>query len=440
MIKKEFVREDNCNFLRLTCDDGLLGYDKEMKMVMKNNLPYILKVNSFTINNNISYYYEILYYKPLSVFCQNKPLSIEDITNIVISLKGAINSIDIYLLNSEGIMLEPDCIFVEPSTSKAHFVYAPFENREFNLGVRRLFEFFMEHMNHSDKIKTIRFYDMYQEIAKGNVDLENVVNELMQEPYNDNDNAKEEVYEIPSVAPEVVESEKEIVCTPCEKYIFYGKAIIIFLGIVLLCSQALSSTFPVKIPLMYAAAGTIALVIAYLVLSTLERMPFMYRTKLVSVKHKIPYQITSSDIEKNMEDTNKELVHKVIENRKLEGKESAYEEQAEHTTLLSDYIVHNNGIVLEYVGCEKIEQKRVGISEFPCVIGSGNDADVIILLPFVSRKHLTIEKCDEEYFVTDLFSTNGTSINDVVLSPGAKIRLNDGDIISIASYEYRVIT
>ena len=63
-----------------------------------------------------------------------------------------------------------------------------------------------------------------------------------------------------------------------------------------------------------------------------------------------------------------------------------------------------------------------------------------ILLPgdTVSRKHARIERRTDGYYVTDLFSTNGTFLDEHRLESGQAVILNDGAQLTIASLHYRV--
>ncbi|MGD1000048.1 MAG: HD domain-containing phosphohydrolase [Candidatus Brocadiia bacterium] len=67
------------------------------------------------------------------------------------------------------------------------------------------------------------------------------------------------------------------------------------------------------------------------------------------------------------------------------------------------------------------------------VLGRGEDADIQILDSGLSRQHCCIEKVDEDYFVCDLASTNGTWVNDARIE---RRRLNPGDRVRIGAVEF----
>lgn len=76
-------------------------------------------------------------------------------------------------------------------------------------------------------------------------------------------------------------------------------------------------------------------------------------------------------------------------------------------------------------------------------IGSGDSSDIIISQHGVSRRHVKISILNEQYFVTDQGSTNGTFINEERLIPGRRseftsffpVRLGDNVLLSLLSDE-----
>ena len=65
-----------------------------------------------------------------------------------------------------------------------------------------------------------------------------------------------------------------------------------------------------------------------------------------------------------------------------------------------------------------------------------NAADAVIDLPTVSRVHAKIRKRDEEYYLTDLNSRNGTSVNGRMLKCDEEYCLQDQDEVDFAQARY----
>lgn len=78
------------------------------------------------------------------------------------------------------------------------------------------------------------------------------------------------------------------------------------------------------------------------------------------------------------------------------------------------------------------------LQEFPLdgatiSIGRTDENDIIIKNLGVSRKHAQITKENDEYFIEDMGSRNGTILNDKVIS--SKTKLSDQDKISIGKHQ-----
>ncbi|MBO7531561.1 MAG: FHA domain-containing protein, partial [Lachnospiraceae bacterium] len=68
------------------------------------------------------------------------------------------------------------------------------------------------------------------------------------------------------------------------------------------------------------------------------------------------------------------------------------------------------------------------------VIGKkGEDADLVIDEKEISRMHARIFLKDEDYYIEDLNSTNGTFKNGVRLKPYEQKKLSKGDEIKLAT-------
>lgn len=67
-------------------------------------------------------------------------------------------------------------------------------------------------------------------------------------------------------------------------------------------------------------------------------------------------------------------------------------------------------------------------------LGRGNDNEIVIKDPYISKKHLRIVKDEDNYFLEDLKSANGTYVNgDRIMDV---VKLNNGDRITVGQIEF----
>ncbi|MEZ4286970.1 MAG: FHA domain-containing protein [Polyangiales bacterium] len=77
---------------------------------------------------------------------------------------------------------------------------------------------------------------------------------------------------------------------------------------------------------------------------------------------------------------------------------------------------------------------RYDFDQSRVVIGRGRGTDVQLPHPAVSNVHATIDSREGTYQVTDSASTNGTRVNDELLTSGRPQSLRDGDTIDIGGF------
>ena len=83
--------------------------------------------------------------------------------------------------------------------------------------------------------------------------------------------------------------------------------------------------------------------------------------------------------------------------------------------------------------------ERRAVSSDIFSIGKSNSTDYCVVgNTAVSRKHATILKRDDEFYLIDCKSTNGTFLNETRLQEGEEALLTDGDKITLADEEFEI--
>ena len=102
------------------------------------------------------------------------------------------------------------------------------------------------------------------------------------------------------------------------------------------------------------------------------------------------------------------------------------------TSIAGAYLMDLSGVT---------EKSNYAISKDIIKIGRANseDVDICISRSTVSGTHARIEHRDNNFYLTDLGSTNGTYLNDEVERISDEVRLNAGDIISFDQYKFKLV-
>lgn len=124
------------------------------------------------------------------------------------------------------------------------------------------------------------------------------------------------------------------------------------------------------------------------------------------------------------------------EEQEVRGQGNEQGEQDIQTTLLADLDKLSIDLaVLESLGKDR---KSIKISYVPFVIGKHEEmTDYCLSLPTVSRLHMRVDRKEGVYIITDLNSTNGTSVNGYLLQANETVSVNSGDTVYLANVGYR---
>lgn len=82
---------------------------------------------------------------------------------------------------------------------------------------------------------------------------------------------------------------------------------------------------------------------------------------------------------------------------------------------------------------------RHPLGDKPLIVGRGEDCDIRVLDTSVSRRHVRIEKVQDEFFVLDMHSTNGSFVNDTQSIAGDPIPMRDGDYLRAGNCIFRYL-
>jgi hypothetical protein len=201
--------------------DGGAHVSCEMKMLANNRMETLLPVSIRNVDNVCAYYYDVTSRQQFGKMYEYKKLTRENVQNIILSLDRVQNEVNEYMLSLDRVMLRTDCIYVDTARDRLVFAYdvgqSEAETEDFRHGIKRLFEFIIEHYDHSQSDSDVIFvYNVYQRIVQGDYDAANL-GELVNEKAvaATDDMAAQRSYGeeegcLDCVAPEIIEDEEEV--------------------------------------------------------------------------------------------------------------------------------------------------------------------------------------------------------------------------------------
>lgn len=458
-IAIRYEHQNNSNYLVI--EDGVEYYDYQYKMLKRNKPEHFLKFSSYSVNGRYGIYYDITSRQQMSKFYEYGKMNMEDVKSICVNVSEAVRVAEDYMLDLDYVKVEPKYIYIDIGTRKMWFVYhTRVNNITFGEGLKILFEFILEHFDHSlEKEYIVKLYEVYQKIIIGDYDPFNLLklfdgigvgnNNIVE---NESESKEEKraikrTIEIETVMPEevVVETEVRADISKACRYIQ-------LIGIIAVVTGVINLFFSEIIPFKMPFGMTVVFIIAGLaIISFSGKMKVRAKhadSKMVTSKKEIPYktQIKSNHTEGLRR-------HDEIKPDMKNDGES--EDVCNDTILLSDFTnVHAKALKLKLLEEELIGDaiilkkgthniiKEIQTDKYPYVIGSlENMADFIIKAQVISRMHCCIyqeEYSGDKYMIEDLNSTNGTFLNGERLNGHEKRLLQNNDTIRLAAISFKV--
>lgn len=138
-------------------------------------------------------------------------------------------------------------------------------------------------------------------------------------------------------------------------------------------------------------------------------------------------------IKKRVED--EANIEKNHQEKSKEYSESAWDIEEQKTMLLGEVEKEKSNIYLKSLQTEKYQD--IHLLEFPFFIGKlKTQVDSAIENSTISRYHAKIEQKQEQYYITDLNSTNGTYVNHIRIDQNKPIPIKQDDVISFSNISY----
>lgn len=121
--------------------------------------------------------------------------------------------------------------------------------------------------------------------------------------------------------------------------------------------------------------------------------------------------------------------------------ETVIQEDYSPTCLLSDIAQQPEDIAKVFLKSPDEEQySSICIKEFPFFIGKlRKNVDYCLEKSVVSRYHAKLTKEEDKYYITDLNSTNGTFVNESLLTSNEKKEIIQGDKIALANLNFEFL-
>ena len=454
-MRAEYKRDMNHNYLILYGEDEINTDSYQVRMLVGNVIPSLLKCRIQGMDGRFLVYFDITSKQALSVLYEEKKMGVEDLRLIFGGFVKAMEDAAEYLMNPGQFIISPEYIYTDIEKQEIYFCMMPGYEKDIKEQFQFLTEYILPKIDHQDQDAVILGYGVYKRAMEDSFHLEHIKEELYktqgqqgttttkaeqmkteseQRQESEDFNPEEEgFWENEEINQEFVrDGEKS------KRLSLPQKTGVIVLAAILLCGIA-ATTLMGYLP--YLETGTIlgiiivlvACVMLFVYVSKIKKKPGALRQGREEERDK-PKGITGK-VPIDQTDQSQNTIKSVVKStNKPVAKSSQLHADYGETVVLSAGAVSGPASL---VSKEPGELATIYINEDLTVIGKLETAcDAVISLPTVSRIHAKIRKKEDAYYLTDMNSRNGTAVNGRLLLPDEEYRLEPEDEVDFAQARY----
>lgn len=449
-MKAEYKRDMNHNYLILYGEKDINTDSYQVRMLVGNIIPSLLKCRIQGVDGKFMMYFDITSKQAVSTLYEEKKLGIEDLQLIFGGFVRVMEEAAEYLINPAQLVLKPQYIFADCEKKELFFCLMPGYDKDIKEQFQLLTEYILPKIDHEDGEAVILGYGVYRRTMENSFHLEHIKEEL----YRKQDNKEEIKTETKKDSREISVQEtgeenlmqssemsenfwREDKAEKTDSHKLFGKKVTVFALILLALAGvtiAISGGYlphqdiSVLLGIVLAGMGGIMLTVVIIrKAKAVYKQPQRKNREKPQLSETFVRPPVNEILQEGSEDSIKTMMEKKSPHRERE-------EDFGETVVLSAGVVSGPASL---VSREPGELAPIYLQEELTVVGKlENACDAVIDLPTVSRIHAKIRKREEEYYLSDMNSRNGTIVNGRLLLPEEEYRLQEEDEVDFAQARY----
>lgn len=458
-MKAEYKRDMNHNYLILHSEEQIHTDSYQTRMLVGNVIPSFLKCRIQGVDGRYLVYFDITSRQSVSAFYQDKKFKVDDLRMIFGGFVQVMEDAAEYLMDPEQLMLAPEYIFLDIEKDQVYFCMMPGCKKDIKEQFQSLAEYMLPKIDHEDKEAVTVGYGIYRHAIEDSFHLENVKEELYKQTSSVEIQPKENVKvqgteiwnsgersdlgnghtdetqgeldkEDHDFLREVVPQKKKSLVKQIGIFL---TVLVILAGLIVASIAGYLPYMDTEIVLGIVLAGMAAAMLISILIRKRQKDTQKMHEKDLSYPRGHEPQDTWDGKSKDLfgvsaEPENKKILQRT--NMKYKGCSGDFGE----TVVLSAGMVSGPASL---VSREAGELATIYLNEDLTVIGKlENACDAVIELPTVSRIHAKVRKRDGSYYLSDMNSRNGTSVNGRMLLPEEEYQLQPEDEVDFAQARY----
>lgn len=164
-MEHEMIREESGNYMKMKVN---APETRGEKLFSYQEIPGFLPLEVRRINGQKEYCYPISGKMTLRQYLTETDFHLQDVKDLFSALFDMAGMLEDYLLDSRGLMIHEDMIFVDRNEKKIYGIYCESNQKEFVASIGELLEFIMEKMNQKEKELVFFVYGMHKQTKEEN--------------------------------------------------------------------------------------------------------------------------------------------------------------------------------------------------------------------------------------------------------------------------------
>ena len=388
------------------------------RLILKKKLPGLIPVERCFMDGRGEYWYQITGKQSLDTYCRLQDVSVAFIEQVILSVCSEIEILEWNLLDINCLQLEPELVYISNQTQEVLFCVYPENTQDISLGFQQLMEYLLTRIDHKDEEMVRLGYGIYEKTLREGYNILDIREFIVQRRNERNPQIQDnsEMDGLGKATEGKRKSDKVAKQDRIRNVDRTGKQE--EKGVL---KKQVEETCPVsetgvrdwrnglgKTQEIWAAMQ-----------ETWGHIRKLLKTPLIPERTK-KKELSQADFFYDTEE--EEELEPVIE--------------IHPTVCIGQGNLREEGLLL-YEGRDTYPDYH--IQKEVCTVGKDQASDLLLQKETVSRHHAKIRKMEDGYYIEDLNSTNGTYLNDELLSYKEPRLLHSSDLICFADVKYRFI-
>ena len=395
------------------------------RLILKKKLPGLIPVERCFMDGRGEYWYQITGKQSLDTYCRLQDVSVAFIEQVILSVCSEIEILEWNLLDINCLQLEPELVYISNQTQEVLFCVYPENTQDISLGFQQLMEYLLTRIDHKDEEMVRLGYGIYEKTLREGYNILDI-REFIVQRRNERNPQIQDNSEIDGLGKATEgRSSNEARTGSFERWISREKV-----------SKADRTGKQEEKGVLKKQVGEACPAsetgvrdgrnglgktqeIWAAMQETWGHIRKLLKTPLIPERTK-KKELSQADFFYDTEE--EEELEPVIE--------------IHPTVCIGQGNLREEGLLL-YEGRDTYPDYH--IQKEVCTVGKDQASDLLLQKETVSRHHAKIRKMEDGYYIEDLNSTNGTYLNDELLSYKEPRLLHSSDLICFADVKYRFI-